>query len=162
MQYLTAPRSRVVVFGALLLLAASEGVLGDETLCSKFDASTLQGSNPKDFCQFQIDSGTPPKQGDVCLAHPEDVFPTQAAFGEVDASCAQKELEELAAKKDGSLRAQLMSKQAPGILGPRGKMYITDHHHLSRAMLSAFLPYAMPMHHRTLFVCVTQVCKALV
>ncbi|KAJ1486575.1 ParB/Sulfiredoxin [Baffinella frigidus] len=156
MKFLAAPRWCVVGLGALLLLAASEGVQG-AGVCDKFDASVLEGSNPKDFCQHQIDSGTPPKQGDVCLSHPEDVFPTQAAFGQVDASCAQKDLEILAAKKDGSLRAELMSKLAPGILGPGGKMYITDHHHLSHAMLSAFLPYAKPMHHRTLYVCVTQI-----
>ena len=35
-----------------------------------------------------------------------------------------------------------------------GVLYITDHHHLSIALLHAFLPYDVPMVHRLLFMCV--------
>ena len=146
---------RIAALCALLVLALDDAA--GFGICEKFDTDALDGSNPKDYCKYQIDNGTPPKQGDVCLSHPEDVTPTQAAFGEVDAACAQRYLEDLAARKDGSLRDELSDKLAPGILGPGGKVYITDHHHLSTALLRAFLPYQIPMHHRTLFVCVTQV-----
>lgn len=150
---------RIAALCALLVLALDDAA--GFGICEKFDTDALDGSNPKDYCKYQIDNGTPPKQGDVCLSHPEDVTPTQAAFGEVDAACAQRYLEDLAARKDGSLRDELSDKLAPGILGPGGKVYITDHHHLSTALLRAFLPYQIPMHHRTLFVCVTQDMSSL-
>jgi len=53
------------------------------------------------------------------------------------------------------------ARQQPASLCPdmpscwAGVLYITDHHHLSIALLHAFLPYDVPMTHRLLFMCVS-------
>ena len=66
-----------------------------------FDPSMLDGSNPTDYCVYQIAGGKTPKVGTMCLAKPQDVHPTQAAYGEVDAGCVQRGLEAYASAKDG-------------------------------------------------------------
>jgi hypothetical protein len=124
--------------------------------CEDFDSSKFDGSNEADFCKYKIANGKPLKVGDVCMAHPEDLSPTQVAFGEVAAACKRMKLEEKAAKKDNGLRNYLQSHAAPAVLGPEGGIYIVDHHHLAHALLQAFLPYDDPRQHRALFVCVTK------
>eukprot|EP00928_Gymnodinium_smaydae_P073707 TRINITY_DN56860_c0_g1_i1.p1 TRINITY_DN56860_c0_g1~~TRINITY_DN56860_c0_g1_i1.p1 ORF type:complete len:319 (-),score=38.62 TRINITY_DN56860_c0_g1_i1:165-1121(-) len=129
-------------------------VAGDASLCPNFDPSKLDKGNPKDYCRFQIDDKHPPKEGDMCLAHPEDLLPTQAAFGEVDANCEREGIEKKAAKGAKTLNQYLMDKPVPGVLSPGGKVYITDHHHLSSALLRSYLPFDEPKPHRALYVCI--------
>ena len=40
-------------------------------------AYTHSGSDAKDYCTYQIASGTYPKVGTICLAKPQDAHPTQ-------------------------------------------------------------------------------------
>lgn len=138
---------------SLCMMAGS--ALADET-CTDFDVSGLDGSNEQDYCVYQIAHGKPPKVGSVCLAHPEDLLPTQYSFGEVDAFCEQLNLEKLAADKNGGLKAYLSGKFVPSIMGPGSSIYITDHHHLSVALLHSHLPYDSPSTHRALYICVGQ------
>lgn len=145
---------RLVVLVACLTACAAQ--TGNDNQCKDFDPSKLDGTNPKDYCTYQIAHGTPPKVGDICLAKPQDAHPTQAAYGEVDAGCVQMGLEAYAQSKDGSLREYLQGKPVPTIMGPDGVLFITDHHHLSVALLHAFLPYEIPMIHRLLFMCIGQ------
>lgn len=60
----------MITRGLALLLFASvcRGFVPD---CDKFDASTLDSNNEAHYCRYMIDSGKPPKEGEVCLAHPE-------------------------------------------------------------------------------------------
>ena len=127
---------------------------GDDGQCKDFDVDKLDGSDAKNYCTYQIAGGKTPKVGDICLAKPQDAHPTQYAFGAVDANCVRLGLEAYAEAKDGSLRKYLSEHPVPTIIGPNGVLYITDHHHLSRALLDAFLPYDIPMIHRLLFLCI--------
>ncbi|EKX40747.1 hypothetical protein GUITHDRAFT_164608 [Guillardia theta CCMP2712] len=142
--------------GLRLLLLMQTLLLASADFCDDFDVSQLDGSDPLDYCKAQFMMGHPPKIGTVCLARPQDAFPTQAAYGEVDAGCVQREIEALAGEKDGSLRTYLMSNTVPTVIGPSGKLYITDHHHLSRALLQSFLPYDKPYIHRLLYLCINE------
>lgn len=125
-------------------------------ICDDFDLEKLDSTKEEDYCKFKISSGKPPKKGEVCMAHPEDLSPTQAAFGEATAACKQQELHELATSKGGKLKSYLMDHVAPAVLGPSGYVYITDHHHLAHALLQTFLPYSTPKPHRAMFVCITE------
>eukprot|EP00996_Jenningsia_fusiforme_P000772 NODE_1699_length_1437_cov_41.849424_g1533_i0.p1 GENE.NODE_1699_length_1437_cov_41.849424_g1533_i0~~NODE_1699_length_1437_cov_41.849424_g1533_i0.p1 ORF type:complete len:351 (+),score=69.06 NODE_1699_length_1437_cov_41.849424_g1533_i0:54-1055(+) len=124
-------------------------------LCPNFDASKLSGSNPADFClaQMRAENLT---VGTVCLAHPEDLKPTQASLGQVHADCKRIKLESKANEGNGQLRKYLMKKTVPAIMGPADSIYLIDHHHFSWGLLNAFLPYKTPSEHRILFVCITE------
>jgi len=123
---------------------------------SACDVSKLDAANPQDYCKAKLAAGSSLTTGDACVAHPEDLTPTQTGFGEIDAACERVNLEVLAAKKDGSLKAYLIGKPAPAVLGPGGGVFITDHHHLAHALLKSFLPYKQPSQHRAMYVCVTE------
>ncbi len=73
------------------------------------------------------------------------LHPTQLTVGMIVVRDKKKHLAELtAAQQQDFLQAHPM----PGVLGPKGALYITDHHHLGRAALDAGLDSA--------FVCVEE------
>ena len=41
---------------------------------------THSGTNPDDYCKYQIAAGKIPKVGDICLAKPQDAHPTQVSL----------------------------------------------------------------------------------
>lgn len=92
------------------------------------------------------------------MAHPSDLSPTQVAFGEVSATCKRRTLEKKAAgkKHHKHMRGYLKEHVAPAVLGPKEKIYITDHHHFAHALLKAFLPYEKSTHDRSMYVCITE------
>lgn len=142
---------RPLVWLALLMLEPK--VVASQ--CSDGDLQKIDGSNPEDYCLYRLQQGKSIGVGQPCMAHPEDLTPTQAAFGEVDAACVRTDLEQRASKRDGSLKDYLISHPVPAVLGPSGKLYLTDHHHLNHALLQAFLPYDVPSQHRATYVCPT-------
>ena len=59
--------------------------------------------------------------------------PTQMTVGFHEVGVKRDELVREFKKKDAAQR--LGANQVPVILGPRGRLYLTDHHHLSLALL---------------------------
>jgi hypothetical protein len=63
---------------------------------------------------------------------PVDLRPTQLTVGYAEVAAKRAEWEKLARKK----RKELLSRHwFPGVLGPGGKVYIVDHHHLGVALI---------------------------
>ena len=63
---------------------------------------------------------------------PADLRPTQLTVGYAEVAAKRAEWEKLAKKK----RKELLSGHwFPGVLGPGGKVYIVDHHHLGLALI---------------------------
>ena len=63
-----------------------------------------------------------------------DLHPTQLTVGMIVVQDKRKHLEALsAADRQSFMKAHPM----PAVIGPRGALYITDHHHLGRAALDA-------------------------
>lgn len=64
----------------------------------------------------------------------QDLHPTQLTVGMIVVQDKKKHLAGLsAAERQDFMRSHPM----PAVLGPQGKLYITDHHHLGRAALDA-------------------------
>ena len=73
-------------------------------------------------------------KGASCLIAAEDVRPTQMAFGELEVQARAAKLAAMsAAKLEDYLKAHVM----PLVVGPGGKFYATDHHHLAIALARA-------------------------
>ncbi|HVW70330.1 MAG TPA: ParB-like protein [Steroidobacteraceae bacterium] len=64
----------------------------------------------------------------------QDLHPTQLTVGLIVVQDKKKHLQELSA---GDRQDFMKSHPMPAVIGPQGKLYITDHHHLGRAALEA-------------------------
>lgn len=75
-----------------------------------------------------------------CWIDIKDLHPTQSAVGMGAASCKAGKI--TAKAKAGKLNDYLLedSRWVPLVRGPGGKFYLTDHHHLSTAVLNAAIP----------------------
>jgi len=63
---------------------------------------------------------------------PADLRPTQLTVGYAEVAAKRAEWEQISKKK----RKELLSRHwFPGVLGPGGKVYIVDHHHLGLALI---------------------------
>lgn len=60
--------------------------------------------------------------------------PTQGAVGYLEVHLKIRELRERAASQ-GSLEKYLKGHPIPAVLGPDGRMYLTDHHHMGLALI---------------------------
>jgi hypothetical protein len=70
----------------------------------------------------------------ITATPPDSLSPTQITVGMIEVRDKQKQFAALkAAEQEELLRAHAM----PAVVGPRGKLYITDHHHLGRAAIEA-------------------------
>ncbi len=69
----------------------------------------------------------------------EDLHPTQLTIGFIEVDLKKKNL---LALKPAAQRDFLQEHPVPAVLGPGGRIYITDHHHLARAALEAGLKSA--------------------
>lgn len=69
----------------------------------------------------------------LCKVKVSDLRPTQFAVGYYQVKVKAEKLTEK--KNEGKLRDYLKHRPEPIIVGPDGKFYITDHHHLARALL---------------------------
>jgi hypothetical protein len=67
----------------------------------------------------------------------QDLHPTQLTVGMIVVQDKRKHLTGMSpSDRQGFMKAHPM----PAVLGPQGKLYITDHHHLGRAALEAAVP----------------------
>ena len=75
--------------------------------------------------------------GVSCLAHPDELGVTQASFGAIVAECKREKLDAM----DSDDRVSYLRKhQVPVVVAPKAddsRMYMVDHHHLSRAVLDS-------------------------
>src|SRR6059058_3854084 len=70
----------------------------------------------------------------ITATPPEALCPTQITVGMIEVRDKQKQL---AALKSADQEELLRAHPMPAVVGPRGKLYITDHHHLGRAAVEA-------------------------
>jgi hypothetical protein len=75
--------------------------------------------------------GTSSKAGDLCSCNVLELRPTQFAVGMIEVKDKEAEL---ASKSGPKLSAYQQKHPAPVVIGPGGALFITDHHHLARAM----------------------------
>ncbi len=64
----------------------------------------------------------------------DDLHPTQLTLGLAEVRARAKAMR---ASSPDDLKKLLASKSVPHVLGPHGRIYIIDHHHLCRALLEA-------------------------
>jgi hypothetical protein len=69
----------------------------------------------------------------------KDLHPTQLTVGLI---VVQDKRKHLAAMSQGDRQSFMKAHPMPAVIGPQGKLYITDHHHLGRAALDAGLASA--------------------
>jgi len=67
----------------------------------------------------------------------QDLHPTQLTVGMVVVEDKRKHL---AAMSPADRQSFMKAHPMPAVVGPQGRLYITDHHHLGRAALDAKLP----------------------
>ena len=85
----------------------------------------------KDLCDAQS------TKGDICLCKLSDLHPTQASVGMAEVRIkAEKLKDEIQKRSEDDFLKYLRkhNKEEPVIIGPGGTFYITDHHHLARAL----------------------------
>jgi hypothetical protein len=90
-----------------------------------------QPSLAKDVCDAQS------AKGDICLCNLSDLHPTQASVGMEEVRIkAEKLKDEIQQRSEHDFFKYLLkkNKEEPVIIGPGGIFYITDHHHLARAL----------------------------
>lgn len=78
-------------------------------------------------------------KGDQCTLNVEDLRPTQFAVGSIAVDCKAASISKKSKKK---LKKYLddEARYVPAVIGPDGKFYITDHHHLATALYRAKSP----------------------
>lgn len=67
----------------------------------------------------------------------QDLHPTQLTVGMIVVHDKRKHL---AAMKPADQQEFMKEHPMPAVVGPQGRLYITDHHHLGRAALEAAVP----------------------
>lgn len=90
-----------------------------------------QSALAKEVCDAQS------MKGDVCLCELADLHPTQASVGMAEVRIkAEKLKDEIQRRGEGNFLKYLLKhdKEEPVVIGPGGIFYITDHHHLARAL----------------------------
>ena len=78
--------------------------------------------------------------GDVCLCQLSDLHPTQSAVGMMEVEIrAEKLRSEMRNRSTHDFLEHLKKhdRVEPVVIGPGGSFYITDHHHLARALQEA-------------------------
>jgi hypothetical protein len=93
--------------------------------------STLSPTLASDRCDINT------KAGDVCLCQLAELRPTQAAVGMVEVRIrAEKLRKEIRGRSESEFLDHIKehSRVEPIVIGPGGGFYITDHHHLARAL----------------------------
>jgi len=90
-----------------------------------------QSALAKDVCDPQS------TKGDICLCKLSDLHPTQASVGMAEVRIkAEKLNDKMQGRSEKDFLKYLLKhdKEEPVIIGPGGIFYITDHHHLARAL----------------------------
>jgi hypothetical protein len=79
-----------------------------------------------------LSMSTPSVRHPLLSVAPDKLRPTQLTVGKAEVAAKREEWRGLGKKKRKEL---LAAHWFPGILGPKGKVYIVDHHHLGLALL---------------------------
>jgi hypothetical protein len=90
-----------------------------------------QSALAKEVCDAQS------TKGDVCLCELADLHPTQASVGMAEVRIkAEKLKDEIQRRGEHDFLKYLLKhdKEEPVVIGPGDNFYITDHHHLARAL----------------------------
>ena len=90
-----------------------------------------QAGLAEDVCDAQS------TKGDICLCKLTDLHPTQTSVGLAEVRIkAEKLKDEIQRRSQREFLKYLLkhNKEEPVIIGPGGIFYITDHHHLARAL----------------------------
>jgi hypothetical protein len=85
----------------------------------------------KDICDAQS------KTGDICVCKLSELHPTQASVGMAEVRIKAEKLKDeiqRRSKRDFLNYLRKHNKVEPIVIGPGGIFYITDHHHLARAL----------------------------
>lgn len=69
--------------------------------------------------------------GSLCRCNVSDLHPTQIAVGMVEVRRKEEKIREMSRKELDKFE---FKNPEPAVLGPGGKLYIIDHHHLARAL----------------------------
>eukprot|EP00729_Bicosta_minor_P006476 gene6476-256_t len=85
-----------------------------------------------------------PSEGTLCTTTADTLRPTQASLGMLLVSCKTSHFNGKSSQKQASY---LQDHVIPAVIGPEGTLFITDHHHLSRAVLNSNAPGS------TVYVC---------
>lgn len=80
------------------------------------------------------------KAGDVAKIDAQDLSPTQFAVGYREVEFKAHKIKKM---DHDELKDFLKEKPVPVIIGPGGKAYLIDHHHLARAVIDAGNPHKM-------------------
>ncbi len=72
--------------------------------------------------------------GEKCLIHIVEAHPTQFSVGMVEVEAKREKIEAMGEEK---LSKFLKKHSVPAVIGPQHRFFITDHHHLARALLEA-------------------------
>lgn len=85
-------------------------------------------------------AGIAGKPGTLCEIPADQIAPTQSSVGQFAAECRARKIKyrsngEERGKKN--LRRYLLARLVPAVLGPDGRYFISDHHHLSTGVLKA-------------------------
>jgi hypothetical protein len=113
-------------FFALILLLLLTGTLG---LLKNVEDSINEGENEVgETCS----STTAP--GVICQMSVYSIWPTQYGVGYEEIKCKKEYLESLSASK---LQKYLAKKPVPAYIAPDKNFYMTDHHHLVRALFDS-------------------------
>lgn len=89
------------------------------------------------------------RPGDLCRISADEIYPTQFSVGSRAVAC--KAEDKIDKKKRKALKEYLLARFLPTVLGPRGRFYITDHHHLSTGVFRADIPHK----NKVLYACIT-------
>jgi hypothetical protein len=75
-------------------------------------------------------------KGAQCVIEITQLHPTQAAVGYFE---VKQKADKLSGKKPSKFQEYLAEHLVPIVIGPGGAAYLTDHHHLARALCDAKL-----------------------
>ena len=73
----------------------------------------------------------------------DELRPTQITVGMQEVAAKRKEWREREKKPDDRAAAFLGRHMIPVVLGPKGRPYVTDHHHLARALHEERVPHVL-------------------
>jgi len=107
----------------------------------------LDGSSSSSVSETKIRKCSPDlEEGRVCEIHPKDVLPLQYGIASIEVDCKKRRFESMTTKElDRYLEKP--KNYVRIVIGPGGRFYLTDGHHMSKALLDADVKDS----HKTLY-----------
>eukprot|EP00039_Didymoeca_costata_P021028 m.343160 g.343160 ORF g.343160 m.343160 type:complete len:291 (-) comp22431_c0_seq1:64-936(-) len=113
----------------LVALTTSLGYVLSQDMCT-----LPSGNNVAQMLQDLPPCNAEPKVGTACSSSGKLLHPTQTSVGFLTVDCKTQKLN---SKSPSKLASYLMSHPVPSVIGPGNVMYITDHHHMTKALLQS-------------------------